>query len=188
MEILYICIFPTHCNWFFYWLAPQQVTDWLTGGHTYLLFTSKLTPTQSCCRLCSCVRGSSQPLTVFGANCSCYWGVFYDDDGFGNIYGNFPDALQVSQVLMNTNSNTGTHTPTLRQTRKYVCMFDCMSEYQMQHERTRKYTHIKKQNKCRKLTPKCMWHNSKNCYFSLLNFTFSLRLSTLWFLLLLLLT
>lgn len=56
-----------------------------------------------------------------------------------------------------------------------------MSEYQMQHERTRKYTHIKKQNKCRKLTPKWMWHNSKNCYFSLLNFTFSLRLSTLRF-------
>lgn len=101
---------------------------------------------------------------------------FDDDDGFGNIYGNFPDALQVSQVLMNTTSHTGTHTPTLRQTREYVCRCICMSEYQMQHERTRKYTHIKKQNKCRKLTRKCMWHNSKNLLLQFVEFHFQFAL------------
>lgn len=101
---------------------------------------------------------------------------FNDDDGFGIIYGNFPDAQQVSQVLLNTTSHTGTHTPTLRQTREYVCRCICMSEYQMQHERTRKYTHIKKQNKCRKLTRKCIWHNSKNLLLQFVEFHFQFAL------------
>lgn len=72
---------------------------------------------------------------------------FYDDDGFGNIYGNFPDALQVGQVLMNTNSNTGTHTPTHRQTLKYVCMYFWVYVWVSDATRTHTQVHAHKKAK-----------------------------------------